>query len=285
MIKNKYRLEEYIITEYDRCFFTWEMNIVLGEHMTGNGFIVGNIFIIEPKGHEKDGCLKLEFHKHLMKLPVWEQTRYYCLSSSLRNVDTGKNLVGYFNRQQVKQSKITAAPVRILEPGIFCLDQYKIRIDANGDVSWQIYEGLNRINGGACIIESGFLYIGSKEYDFYESQSKREWLTKLRLLPKWDKTFGWGQWNTLRTCPRQKKEKSAPFFLHSEHMKISIPENMRPEKNKEKKQEVNLLTSIYELLYQPAKWKTLWVRLFLMFIDGFQFCVRIFSYFKRCLRR
>lgn len=41
MIKVKYRLEDYIITGYDETFFTWEMNMVLGEHRVGYCFIIG----------------------------------------------------------------------------------------------------------------------------------------------------------------------------------------------------------------------------------------------------
>ena len=57
MIKKEYRLEDYIITEYDRFMYTWEMNMVLGEHRVGNYFIIGNILIMETWGHKKNGCL------------------------------------------------------------------------------------------------------------------------------------------------------------------------------------------------------------------------------------
>ncbi|MBU0464744.1 MAG: hypothetical protein KKD21_08320, partial [Proteobacteria bacterium] len=136
-------MEDYIITEYDRLMYTWEMNIALGEHRIGNCFIVGNILIIEPCSHEKDGCLKLEFHERLIKLPFWNKTRYYCFSPALRDVKTGQNLSNYFNQQQANKDKIAIGPVKILEPGIFRLARYKIIIEKNGTVSWQIYEELN----------------------------------------------------------------------------------------------------------------------------------------------
>ncbi|WP_299981157.1 hypothetical protein [Desulfobacula sp.] len=248
MIKNKYRLKGYIITGYDRFFYTWEMNIVLGEHRIGNCFIIGDILVIDSWSHKKDGCLKLEYHEKLMKLPAWNKTRYYCFSTSLRNVSTGQNLSNYFNQWRVNQEKINIRSVNVDGKGIFRLDRHKIIIEENGNISWQVYEGLNKIKEGRCIIESGILFIGSKEYDSYEKQSKKEWLRRLKLLPQWDKTFAWSHRKVLRTCQQENEIKKSNLFRSNiEHIKTIITGNMAPSKNHEykykklKKTNLNLL--------------------------------------------
>ena len=86
-----------------------------------------------------------------------------------------------------------------MSPGIFRLGRYQITIDDNGKVSWQTYEGLNRVVGGRCVIESDVLFIGPQEYD-EGNLSKREFLNKLNQLPKWDKTMAWCRSYVLRPC-------------------------------------------------------------------------------------
>jgi len=80
MIEEEYRLKDYIITEYDNHFYTWGMNVVLGEHRTGSCFIIGDILVFHSFGLMKNGCLKLEYNEKLARLPVWSKTRYYCFS-------------------------------------------------------------------------------------------------------------------------------------------------------------------------------------------------------------
>lgn len=135
-----------------------------------------------------------------MKLPVWNKTRYYCLISVLRDVNTGQRLSNYFKYRRINEDKISIGTVNIHEPGIFRLGRYKIIVEKNSNVSWQIYEGLNKIVGGQCFTESGILFIGSQEYDLFESQNKREWFSRLKLLPQWDKTFAWSHREVLRSC-------------------------------------------------------------------------------------
>ena len=288
MIKKEYRLEDYIITEYDQCIYTWEMNIVLGEHRVGNCFIIGNILIMEPWSHEKDGCLKLEFHEYLRMLPVWNKSRYYCFSPSLRNTGTEQTLSNYFNRLQTNKNKITIEPVKILEPKNFRLARYKIIVGENGTVSWQIYEQLNKIKGGLCIIESGTLFISSQNNEVYETQSKKEWITKLRLLSKWDKTFAWGHFNALRACVREKEiKKTGPSTWDSGRKKILISDHMLSSKKQDNQREktAKLLPSNFDRLrmsfYQTDRWKDLWDRFFPLLIDRLQFGIRFFLYFLK----
>ena len=59
MIKEEYRLKDYIIAKYDNHFYTWEMNVVLGEHRTGSCFIIGDILVFHSFGLMKND---VEFH-------------------------------------------------------------------------------------------------------------------------------------------------------------------------------------------------------------------------------
>jgi hypothetical protein len=285
MEKSKYRLDEFIITEYDRFLLTWEAHIAIGAQRSGNGFIIGDILVIGHWNHEEAGYLKLEFNEKMMKLPVWNRTRYYCLSSSLRDVNTGQKLSDYFNRQQVNKDKISIGPVKIPEPGIFRLGRYRIIVEENSKISWQTYEGLNKTIGGPCVTESGILFIGSKKNDLYESRSKKEWFSKLKLLPQWDKTFAWSHWRVLRSCrPGKELNKSRSFIWNSVDAKIRITNNMALSKRQEHKKErsIKILPSNFERLkmswYQAVKWKEWWDRLSPLLIDGLLVGLRIFLF-------
>lgn len=268
MIKKEYRLKDYIIAEYDRFMYTWEMNMALGQHRIGNCFMVGNILIMEPWSHEKEGCLKLEYHERLRKLPIWNQSQYYCFSPGLRNVRTGQTLSNYFNRQQVNKDEISIESVKTLEPGHFRLARHKLIIDEKGTVSWQVYEQLNKTKEGLCVIESGILFISSQNNEVYESQSKKEWVTKLRLLPKWDKTFAWGHWNILRVCTQEKETKKSSQLMWDSGRQGERIEKYLPSQTS---------------LYDTAKWKDLWNRYAPLIINRVQFGARIFLYFLKTI--
>lgn len=283
MKKNKYRLEEYIITEYGGFLFTWEMHIALGSQLSGNCFIIGNILIFDPCNHQEDGYLKLEFHEHYMKLPVWNKTLYYCKSFSLQDVKTGQQLSNYFNQQIANKGKISIGPVKMAEGSIYRLGRYKIMADENTNLTWQTYEGLNKIIGGQCIIESCILFIGPKDYESYESQSKREWLSRQRLLPKWDKTFAWSHLKVLHRC-RQGKEvkKSIPFIWKSEVMNIRITtplplsKSQEPINERSKKFHSSSFEHLKMLRHHFAGWKEWRDRLSPLLIDGLLVGFRIF---------
>jgi len=87
--------------------------------------------------------LKLEYHERLRKLPIWNKSQYYCFSPSLLDVSTGQSLSNYFNQQHVNIDNVTIGPGKIIEPGIFRLGRYKIIVEDNGIISWQIYDGGN----------------------------------------------------------------------------------------------------------------------------------------------
>lgn len=231
MIIKEYRLEDYIIAEYDGYMYTWEMNMVLGEHRIGNCFMVDDLLILEPWTHKKEGCLKLEYHERLRKLPIWNKSQYYCFSHSLRNPGTAQPLSNYFNRQQADKNEIVIESVKPLEPGRFCLARYKLMVEENGVISWQICEELNKIRGGPCIIESGILFLCPTHDTVYERQTKKEWSIQLSSLPKWDKTFAWGHWNILRDCVQEKKvNKIVSLPWNSDLKKKRIPDDMQNSK-------------------------------------------------------
>jgi hypothetical protein len=237
MKKNRYRLDEFIITEYDNLLFTWEMHIAIGAQRSGNCFVIGNILILGPWSHEDAGYLKLEFHEQLMKLPVWNRTQYYCFSSDLRDTGTGQRVSDYFVRQQTGKDKIPTVPVKISEPGIFRLERYKLIVEERTDISWQTYEGLNKIIGGSCVTESGIIFIGSKTCDLNENQSKREWFRRLSLLPQWDKTFAWGRRTVLRNCLPEKERKKSVSFIKPEKINVCIGTDAPFSKSREHKSE------------------------------------------------
>ncbi len=190
----KYRLNRYIITEYEGNVFTWETHIALGSQLSGNCFIIGDILVLGPREHEDSGFLILEFHEHLRKLRAWDQTRYYCPSSSLQDIESGQNLCRHFNPQRLKTAD------NVQSPGVFRLGKYKIEVGQNGNISWHAYEGVNQIISGKCMIESGILFIGNRESERCDSRKKKEWFKALSAFPKWDKTFAWGHSRVLQDC-------------------------------------------------------------------------------------
>lgn len=199
----QYRLGDQIITGYDDFFYTWEMNMAMGEHRIGNCFVIGDILIFEPWTHQKEGCLQLEFYERLKKLPAWDITHYYCASANLRDVETGLPLTHFFNNRQQGGNQTYIGLNQTGEYGIFRLGRNKVSIEKTGKVSWQRYKRPNCIRGGSGFIKSGILFLGPGEYDVHESMSKKGWHENLGVLPKWDNTFAWGRHNFLhRVAPQ-----------------------------------------------------------------------------------
>jgi len=203
----KYRLGDFIIIEHSDDLLTGVTHIALGAQRSGRCFIIGNILVIEPWDREEAGYLKMEFNEHLMKLPAWNKTRYYCFASSLRKVGTEQSLTSYLI-EQLSIDKIGMEVVNIPVPSTFQLGRYKITVGENSIISWQTIREWNRTIGGTCFTESGILFIGPKEYELDEGQSRRKFLNGLKLLPKWDKTFAWGHYGSLRICKEPKPRKS-----------------------------------------------------------------------------
>ncbi len=207
-----YRLGEYRIAEYNNVLLSWERHAALAEQYSGKCFIHGDVLIIGDRSHQEPGYLIGEFLEQLQKLPAWNKTRYYCLASTLLDVKTGLGLTNNFLTYSL--SSVNSAGLKsnmTLGQGTFRLGQYQITVTDNYEVYWQTYEGLNKIAGGRCIIESALLFISSKEYG-KEGQSKEDFLDKLTRLPKWDKTVAWSYSKVLLPCqqePEKDKTRSA----------------------------------------------------------------------------
>ena len=216
--ENIYRLGEYRITVYDNGLLQWEKLFNFGVQRSGKCFILGNILIIGHWDHEEAGYLQLEFSEKLQKLPFWNKTLYYCFSSELLDVSTGQSLTNDFLERYIALISSTGSkPLMNLSPGMFRLGRYQITIDDNGKVSWQTYEGLDRVVSGPCAVESGLLLIGPKEHDD-SYLSKREFLKKLNQLPKWDKSVAWCRSLVLRTCQHKQSENSGSIAHNQDTM-------------------------------------------------------------------
>jgi hypothetical protein len=278
----KYRLCEFIIIEHSGVLLTCVTHIALGAQRSGRCFIVGNILLIGSLDREEAGFLKLEFNEHLMKLPTWDKTRYYCFASSLRKVGTEQPLTSYFT-EQLSVDKIRIEAVNINVPSKFRLDRYRITVGENSIILWQTIGELNRTIGGRCFTESGILFIGPQENELDEGQSRKIFFNELKLLPQWDKTFAWGHHGSLRICEESKPRKSYKAIWKPEYMKTYITNNMpflhrqefRKERNSELK--VSVFDSLKMTLHRIIGWKV-WSRLASLIIAGIFFGFRIFMF-------
>ena len=278
----KYRLGEFIIIEHSGVLLTWVTHIALGAQRSGRCFIIGNILVIGPWDREEAGYLKLEFNEYLMKLPAWNKTRYYCFASSLRKVGTEQSLTSYLI-EQLSIDKIGMGAVNIAVPSTFRLGRYKITVGENSIISWQTIGELNRTIGGNCFTESGILFIGPKEDELDEGQSRKIFFNGLKLLPQWDKTFEWGHYGSLRICKEPKPRKSYADFWKPECVKTCITNNMPFFQSQElrKKRSSELKVSGFEWLkmawHRVVEWKV-WGRLMTLIIASVFFGLRIFMF-------
>lgn len=198
--ENIYRLGEYRIAEDEHGLLRWETHFNFGVQRSGKCFILGDILIIGHWSNEESGYLQLEFSELLQKLPVWNKTLYYCFSSELLNVSNGQTLTNDYLEIILRSINSASLKSEIkVSTGTFRLGRYQITVNDNGEVSWQTYGGLNRVVGGRCVFESDILFMGEQEYD-EGNQSKREFLSKLTQLPKWDKSKAWCRSLVLRPC-------------------------------------------------------------------------------------
>jgi len=212
MFKSVYRVGEYMIAEDEHGLLRWETHSSFGVQRSGKCYIFGNVLILGKWSHEESGYLQLEFSELLQKLPIWNRTEYYCFISELLNVSTDQSITDNFlaNFKSLTASSISG-PKMNRKPGMFKLGRYQITIADKGEISWQTYEGLDRIVGGRCSIESDLLLIGPQEYE-EGNQKKRAILDMLNQLPIWDKTMVWCRSVVLRPCivKDQKTEIASP---------------------------------------------------------------------------
>jgi hypothetical protein len=214
----RYRLGEYVIIEHGGNLLTWVSHTAIGAQLSGRCFIIGNILLIGPKDHEEAGFLKLEFNEQLMKLPPWVKTTFYCFASSIRKVDTEQSIISDLKQHPYIPKKDNEA-VDTKDLGIFRLGRYKITVDKNSIISWQTTGELNRIISGKCITESGILFIGPKENESEDKQSRREFFAGQKLFRQWDKTFAWGHYGSLMKCNEPEHQRPYAAVRTSENLK------------------------------------------------------------------
>jgi hypothetical protein len=284
MLKNeiKYRLGDFIIIEHSGILLTWVTHIALGAQRSGRCFIVGNILLIGSLEREEAGFLKLEFHEQLRKLPPWDKTHYYCFASSLRKVGPEQSLARYL-REHLAIDDIGPEFVKITAPGTFRLDRYKITVGENSIISWETIGELNRTISGKCFTESGILFIGPKKTELDEGQSRKIFFNELKLLAKWDKTFAWGHYGSLRICEDPRQKKSDKAIWKPEYMKTYLNNNIpflhRQEFRKERSSElkVSVFDSLKMAWQRIVDWK-IWGRLVNLIVVGIIFGFRIFIF-------
>ncbi len=202
--ETEYRLGEFILIERSSVLLTWVLQYPMGVQRSGKCYVIGNILVILPWDRHGPGYLRMEFHDHLMKLPIWHKTTFYCFASSLRQVIVG----GALTNDQVEQLAVNAINLdssKTIEPGNFRLGRYKIIAGDNNTFTWRAIGSSNRIMCGTCFIESGILLLDSKKKELDEV-TRRLFYSELKLLPPWNKTPAWGHAGSIRGCKESKHD-------------------------------------------------------------------------------
>ena len=255
-----YRLGEYKLIAYDSVLLWWEKHAPLGEQCRGRCFVLGDVLIIGHQISRETGYLIGEFLEQLEKLPAWNKTRYYCLASGLMDVITGNNLTNDFFEQRLSLVNMSGtglnSDIRVI-PGNFKLRHYQITVTAKGELSWQKHQGVNRITGGECVIESGILFIGEQQYD-KAGEHKQEFFARLHQLPQWEQTVVWGHDQALRACRQEQQTKKQHAAIRQRAALKKHPINENPGVTFHKRHEVKakrlLLPGFKQL-------KTVWRRM------------------------
>lgn len=299
--ENKYRLDQYLIREHAGMFLTWESHITLGSQLSGRCFTVGNILLIGPSEKEEVGYLIFEFQRQIEKLPVWGKTRYYCFASCIHTLSSGQNIVNeLIKNPYIFESKSEAD--KTIPQGIYCLDRYKIIVENNNEIYWEGIGQHNNLVKGNCFIESDILFIGPEdEKSQKELQIRREFLAGLKLLPKWNNTFAWGLYGTLRKCEKSIKQWSQSPILNIDRVTDYLTKYNPSTKSQQLSINQNTEYARFGLkwskkaYYTFIKWKiwsyfgfliktcVLIILLFLIFLS--KGCVSIFSLIKNQLSK
>jgi hypothetical protein len=252
----KYRLGEYVIIEHGGILLTWVSHTAIGAQLSGRCFIIGNILVLGPMEHEEAGFLVLEFFEQLMKLPAWVKTTYYCFASSLRKVGTGKSILSELIEHPYI-SKIGKTAGKTMGTGASRLGSYRITVGENSIISWQTIGELNRMLSGKCIVESGILFIGPKENESEDGQSRREFFAGQKRLRRWDRTFVWGHYGSLMTCKEVELSSYSAAPWRRENVRDTLTTNIPLSQNQKFRRE-----EFQEFTASKSEWfKTIWHRI------------------------
>jgi len=205
MHKTEYKLGEYILIEHSHILLTWLLQYPMGTQRSGKCYVVGNILVILPWYRHDPGYLRMEFHNHLKKLPVWHKTTFYSFASSIHQVIGGRALANDMI-ELLALKAINLDLSRNIEPGTFRLGRYKIKADKDNALSWQTLGLNNRVVCGKCFLDSGILLLGPKTEES-SPVLRKSYYSELKLLPQWTKTLAWGYVENLRRCMESKHNK------------------------------------------------------------------------------
>ncbi|MEJ2366455.1 MAG: hypothetical protein P8017_17610 [Deltaproteobacteria bacterium] len=199
-----YRLTEYKIIEGGAGGLTWEAHFGFAAEQTGKCFRKGMILFIGPAESERLGYLKGDFFDHLKQYPEWSKTKYYCRGLEVFHCKTGKRVTEVEMYLWGLDQRVTHEEDSILseeagrsansmsarsgkKSGAFRLRKYEMTRKGDDLVVWRTYAGPNIGRGGNCIILEDILFIGSWENERF-NLIKRQFLSNLQRLPKWDQT-------------------------------------------------------------------------------------------------
>lgn len=193
-----YRLGDFILIESSSISLTWLLQYPMGMQRSGKCYIIDDILVIMHWDRYGPGYLRMEFHNHLMQLPIWHKTTFYCFASSLRQVVAGEMLA----TNMIEQLAVNASAhgsAKTIEPGYFRLGRHKIIADDNNTLAWQSIGAHNEIVCGTCFIESGILLFDSKKEEL-EEVARRSFYSELKLLRPWNSTCAWGYAASINRC-------------------------------------------------------------------------------------
>jgi len=198
MHQTKYRLGEHILIEHSHILLTWLLQFPMGAQRSGKCYVVGNILVILPWCQHEPGYLRMEFHDHLRKLPVWHKTTFYSFASSLHQVIGGRASAN----QMIELLALNAINLDLsknIEPGTFRLGRYKIKAESDNALSWHTLGLNNKVVCGECFLESGILLLGPGTQEAHQV-IRKSFYSELKLLPQWNKTSAWGYAETIMCC-------------------------------------------------------------------------------------
>jgi len=203
MKESFYKLDEYKIIESDTGDLRWEAHFGIGRLQEGRCFKKGMILFIGSAESDRIGFLKGEFLDHLKQFPEWLKTKYYCRGLEVYHCRSGKRVTKVEIQLWMLDRGIDEGDRTFTEkPGpcwdgistrraagdvAFRLQRYEIIKKTNGQIVWKTHAGPNTVSGGNCIILEDILFIVSRQNE-QSTMSKRQFLSNLQLLPKWDQT-------------------------------------------------------------------------------------------------
>ncbi|MBU4446069.1 hypothetical protein KJ656_13490 [bacterium] len=85
-----YKLDKYKIIAKNNGQVWWEAHSGMDIKKMGKCFIEGGILFFGPIKTEKTGFMKKEFMQHLVQLPDWKETKYYCPRHAIYCCETGR---------------------------------------------------------------------------------------------------------------------------------------------------------------------------------------------------